>query len=200
MAALFPLDMPTNIGIASIELRAKNTTAMSLSPFTYKQQIHQYSGQMWEADIDLPPMNRDDAEAWVAFLLRLQGRVGSFLLGDPAAKTPRGTARSGDLTFNGNFNGTVYADIPLGDTLKAGDYIQIGSSATASLHKVLADFTGTGSNEELEIWPKPRAAKTSVAMTFLDAKGNFRLNTNEVSWSVNNASFYGISFGAMEVL
>ena len=32
------------------------------------------------------------------------------------------------------------------------------------------------------------------------ASGTFRLSSNQQSWSVNDASFYGITFGAMEAL
>jgi hypothetical protein len=200
MAVVYPISTPTNVGIASIELRAKNAVALAQSPFTYNQQVHQYSGQQWEADVTLPPMNRDDAEAWIAFLMRLQGRVGTFLLGDPAAKSVRGTATSGTFTCDGDFDDTCYANITSGKTLKAGDYFQLGSGSDATLHKVLADFTGTGSNAEIEVWPQPRKARSSVTMDFTEAKGVFRLNTNEVSWSVNDASFYGITFGCMEVI
>lgn len=203
MAVSYPTSMPTNIGIANIELRAKNAVALSISPFTYKQQTYQYAGQMWEADVTLPPMNRDDAEAWIAFLMRLQGRVGTFLLGDPAAKSVRGnadTASTAEFTCGGDFDDTCYANITTGKTLKAGDYFQLGTGSDATLHKVLADFTGTDSDAEIEVWPQPRKARSSVTMNFTEAKGVFRLNTNEVAWSVNDASFYGITFGCQEAI
>ena len=98
MAISYPLSLPTNVGMASIELRARNTVAVSMSPFTYKQQTHSYDGQMWEADVTLPPMNRDDAESWVSFLMSLKGRAGTFLLYDPSAKSARGTATSATVT------------------------------------------------------------------------------------------------------
>ena len=44
MAISYPLSLPTNIGMASIELRAKNTVAVSSSPFTYKQTVYAYDG------------------------------------------------------------------------------------------------------------------------------------------------------------
>ena len=42
------------------------------------------------------------------------------------------------------------------------------------------------------------AAGTSV--TYLSAKGLFRLSSPMTSWSINNASTYGISFDAVEVI
>ena len=194
MAITYPLSLPTNIGMASIELRAKNTVAVSASPFTYKQTVHAYDGQMWEADITLPPMNRDDAEAWIAFLMSLKGRYGSFLLYDPSARSVRGTATS--ATISGSA-GDDTVSVTMTGTLKAGDYIQLGSTSDATLHKVLADQSGNGN---LEIWPKLRKDRTNVSAVLTDASGVFRLSTNETAWSVNDASFYGISFGAAEVV
>ena len=195
MAISYPLSLPTNVGMASIELRARNTVAVSMSPFTYKQQTHSYDGQMWEADVTLPPMNRDDAESWVSFLMSLKGRAGTFLLYDPSARSARGTATAinvtgavGDdsLTVN-SYNGT----------LKAGDYIQLGAASDATLHKVLVDYSGSG---DLEVWPKLRKARSNVSAVLVNASGVFRLASNETAWSVDNASFFGISFGATEVV
>lgn len=194
MAISYPLALPTNIGIASIELRAKNTVAVSMSPFTYKQQTQSYDGEMWEADISLPPMNRDDAEAWISFLMSLKGMSGTFLLNDPSAKTRRGTATSAVIT---GAVGASSVGVVMTGTLKAGDYIQLGTASDATLHKVLQDQSGNGT---LEIWPKLRKARSSVSANLTNSAGVFRLSANETSWSVNNASFFGISFGAMEVV
>lgn len=194
MAISYPLSLPTNIGMASIELRAKNTVAVSSSPFTYKQTVYAYDGQMWEADVTLPPMNRDDAESWIAFLMSLKGRYGTFLLNDPSATSVRGTATS--ATISGSA-GDSSVTVTMTGTLKAGDYIQLGTASDATLHKVLVDQSGDGT---LEIWPKLRKARSSVSADLTSASGVFRLASNETAWSVNDASFYGISFGATEVV
>jgi hypothetical protein len=194
MAISYPLDLPTNIGMASIELRAKNTVAVSSSPFTYKQTVYAYDGQMWEADVTLPPMNRDDAESWIAFLMSLKGRYGTFLLNDPSANTRRGTANSASITGSA---GDSSVSVSMTGTLKAGDYIQLGTASDATLHKVLVDKSGSGT---LEIWPKLRKDRSSVSAGLTSASGVFRLASNETAWSVNDASFYGISFGATEVV
>ena len=194
MAISYPLSLPTNIGMASIELRAKNTVAVSSSPFTYKQTVYAYDGQMWEADVTLPPMNRDDAESWIAFLMSLKGRYGTFLLNDPSATSVRGTATSATITGSA---GDSSVTVTMTGTLKAGDYIQLGTASDATLHKVLVDKSGSGT---LEIWPKLRKARSSVSADLTSASGVFRLASNETSWSVNDASFYGISFGATEVV
>ena len=61
---------PTNIGYESIQLRARQNVAVSESPFTYKQQVIRHVGDRWEASISIPPVLREEAEPWIAFLLR----------------------------------------------------------------------------------------------------------------------------------
>lgn len=206
MAITYPLSMPTNIGIAKIELRAINSVAYSSSPFTFAGQVHAYAGQTWQADISLPNMKRDDAEYWVSFLVSLRGQYGTFLLGDPLGTTPRGVGTGSPLVNGaGQTGGELVLDGATVSTtgwLKAGDYIQLGTSGTARLHKVLADANSDGSgNVTLDIWPHLRTAPINdSAVVVNSAKGLFRLASNEQAWSINEISSYGITFGALEAL
>jgi hypothetical protein len=199
MAISYPLALPTVTRVRSIDLTAINAVAYSQSPFTFSGQAHAYQGQMWQADVSLPPMRRTAAEQWLAFLLSLRGQYGTFLLGDPTCSTIRGTATSCSITGSSGAN-TVSATVPSGETLLAGDYIQLGSAGTATLHKVLVDYTGTGAAADLEIWPAIRTTHTASSATLSNAKGNFRLSSNQQNWSINEAAIYGITFGAMEAI
>ena len=194
MAISYPLALPTSIGIAEITLSADNAVAISQSPFTFQQQIVRHPGQRWSASVSIPPVRRDLAEPWVAFLLALNGPVGTFLLGDPNAKAPRGSATSATIT---GAAGAASPTITMIGTLLAGDYIQIGSGGTATLHKVLQDRTGTGT---IEIWPALRSSVTGATVTLTDTVGRFRLSGNQQSFSINNASIYGISFDCVEAI
>ena len=194
MAISYPLALPTSIGIANITLSANNAVAISQSPFTFQQQIIRHAGQRWTASVSIPPVRRDLAEPWNAFLLALNGPVGTLLLGDPNAKAPRGTATSATLTGTA---GSSSPTITMTGTLLAGDYIQLGSGATATLHKVLVDRSGTGT---LEVWPKLRSTVTGATVTLSNTVGRFRLSGNQQSFSIDNASIYGISFDCVEVL
>lgn len=208
MAESYPLIMPTS-NIGSIRLLARSAVAISSSPFTFKQQVYRHQGQMWEADITLSPMKREQAETWISFLLRLRGQYGTFLLGDPNGATPRGSASTtpGTPVVNGasqtgdelNIDGLP---VSVSGYLLAGDYIQLGSGATATLHKVLEDVDSNASGEAtLNLFPKVRTAPAdNAAVTVSDAKGNFRLNVSETSFDINTASIYGITFGAVEAL
>ena len=154
-------------------------------------------------------MNRENAEEWVAFLMKLYGQKGTFLLGDPLGGTARGSASSaaGTPVVNGasQTGGTLAIDgLPASATgyLKAGDYIQLGSAATAQLYKVLNDADSNGSGEAtLDIWPNLRSSPADGSTVVVaNAKGVFRLASNESNWNINNLAFYGITFGAVESL
>lgn len=208
MAISYPLSLPTSIGIAQIELRATNAVAVSRSPFTFSTQVHAYTGSAWQADVSLPSIRRDLAEDWVAWLLSLRGQLGTFYLGDPNAVTPRGSARDTDTVFtsaavsSGSSIAVDSAPTSITGYLKAGDYVQVGTGTARQLFKVLADVDTNSSGEAtIDVWPNVR---TSIAnnslITVENAKGLFRLSSNEQTYSINEASFYGISFGAMEAL
>lgn len=206
MTISYPLSLPTHTGIAAIALRAVNAVAYSRSPFTFAGQAFAYPGQMWQADVTLPPMKRADAEQWVAWLISLRGQLGTFLLGDPIGATARGTPTGTPLVKGANQTGGTLeidgATTSVTNWLRAGDYIQLGSGSTARLHKVLQNVNSDGSgNVSLDLWPHIRTAPADNAtVTVSSAKGLFRLSNNEQEWSIDSASIYGVTFSAMEVV
>lgn len=206
MAVSFPLALPTTTGIAKIRISANNVVGVSMSPFTAKQQVYKYTGQFWEAEISLPPMKRSEAEYWISFLLKLNGSYGTFLLGDPNGETARGVVTGTPLVNGASQTGNeLVTDGWTTSTtgiLKAGDYIQLGSGASAKLHKVLDDVDSDGSgNATITIWPDLRSAPSdNAAIVVSGAKGVFRLSTNQSDWDVNEASIYGMTFPAREAL
>jgi len=199
MAISYPLSLPNQTSIRSIDITALNAVAYSRSPFTFAGQAQTYSGQMWQADISLKPMRRADAEEWVAWLISLRGQHGTFLLSDPVSNSIRGTATAATISGSAG-DQTVTATVTSGSTLLAGDFIQLGTGADATLHKVLEDYTGTGSGANLEIWPALRKDRSSVSADLTSASGLFRLASNEITYSVSQLAIYGISFGAIEAV
>jgi hypothetical protein len=189
-----------------VRLVANDVVGVSQSPFTAVQQVYRYSGQFWEADITLPPMKRADAEYWISFLLKLNGPFGTFLMGDPNGATARGVATGTPLVNGAGQTGNeLVTDGWTTSTtgiLKAGDYIQLGTGATSRLYKVLDDVNSDGSgNATLTVWPDLRSAPAdNAAITVSNTKTTFRLNSAQTSWDINEATIYGLTFGAREAL
>ena len=206
MAITYPLALPSHTGIRSINLRAVQTVGMTMSPFTYKQQTVVHPGQRWEAEITLPAMQRTNAEAWIGWLLSLRGRSGTFLLGDPLATSPIGNGGGTPVVKGASQTGsTLLIDgctASQSSYLAAGDYIQIGAAASSQLYKVTQVSASDGSgNATLEIWPELRSSPAdNASITVSSAKGLFRLSTNEVDWSINEASMFGMTFPAVEAI
>jgi len=206
MAITYPLALPTSIGMANITLRSTNAVALSSSPFTYAQKVYAYPGQRWSASVSIPPVHRDLAEPWIAFLTALRGQYGTFLMGDPNATSPQGAA-SGTLLIKGasQTGGSINCDDAENDTLilKAGDYVQLGTTAaTRTLHKLLQDVTSDGSgNFTMEIWPHVRTSPSDDStITYTNTVGRWRLASNETEWSIDAATKYGISFDCVEAI
>lgn len=209
MAITYPLNTPTNIGIANITLSAENAVAISQSPFTFQQQIVAHPGQRWAASVSLPPMKRQDAEYWIAFLLSLKGQIGTFLLGDPNCVTAQGSASTtpGTPVVNGGSqtgNTLAIDGLPTSVTgyLLPGDYIQIGSSSATQLYKVLTQVNSDASGQAtLDIWPNLRSSPADNALVIIsNTKGKFRLKSNAQQWQINEISSYGITFDCVEAL
>lgn len=206
MALSYPLSLPATKSPAEVTLRARPVVGLSTSPFSFAQQAYVHQGEMWEADVVLPPMKRANAEPWIAFLLALNGRQGTMLLGPDTINTSaRGTwVGSSPLVRGGSQTGkTLEVDnVSAGVTALAGDWFSLGTGSSTRLHKIVQDATANGSGQlTLEIWPRLRSSPAdNAALTIASPKGVFRLASNVVEWSLQRAQLYGIRFSVLEAL
>ena len=194
------LNHPTSPGIKRMTMQMRVSAGQTRSPFTFQRQVQMNQGQMWMASFDLPPMERDEAEEWLAFLTKLNGRAGTFLLGDPDAVTPRGAALGTPQVKGADQTGSTLVtdgwDADVTGVLKAGDYIQVGER----LHKLLDDADSDATGEAtLSIWPRLRESPADNAIVTINgAKGRFCLAGNVNGWSTDDLMMYGLSFSAEE--
>ena len=173
-----------NVGIQSMTMRLRSATAISQSPFTYDQQVYQHQGVRWEAEVTLPPMKRADAKQLEAFFASLRGQANTFTLGNPLHNTTATGTATGAInatTVTGSFTGAV-----------AGDYFEINSA--------LYIVTEVNSSSSIDIMPPLRVAASSAALDFTLPKGTWRLASNEIGWSINQASLYGFTFACIEAI
>lgn len=204
MSISYPLSLPTNKSSASIVLYADNVNSVSISPFTLKQQIHEFEGEGWMIDVTLPQMNWEDAAPWVAFLTKLRGVQGTFLAGDTTHREPLGNA-AGIIQVNGaqgtggdTLNLKGFGSSVVG-VLKEGDKIQVGNR----LYMVLNDANSTASGlATIDIFPKLRSAVAdSDGVITSSPKGLFRLKNNRQRLMASNRDrIFTLSFQAVEAI
>ncbi len=212
MAITYPLSLPAAPRWRRSAFRYSAVVAVSRSPFTLKEQVQEHQGEIWMADIELPPMPRATAAEWTAFQVSLKGRKGTFLVGDYDARTPLGIATGTPLVDSGGSPAgneirareliTDGWTIDTTGILKAGDYLQIGTGASAQLYMNLTDADSDGGGAvTLNIAPGLRSAPANDAPIIVsNTVGVFRLADNTVAWDADAAAIYGISFSAVEAL
>jgi len=174
-----------NVGFTSMTMRLRSATAISKSPFTYDQQVDQHQGVCWEAEVTLPPLKRSDAKQVEAFFASLRGQANTFTMGNPL----HNTTATGSIT-----SGTAGATTVTGTTTGAvvGDYFEI----SGALYILTAIDSTT-----IDIMPPLRTAiSSSTSLDFTLPKGTWRLSSNEIGWSIDQASLYGFTFACVEAI
>ena len=201
----YPLTLPTVTGIKTQNFGLTRTISISQSPFTNQEQVYQHQGEQWKATFTLPPMKKDSASIWLAFLMSLRGRRGTFKMGDQDRKTIQGTATE-TILVNGaaqtgnaiNLDGFTASRA---NVFLAGDYIQINSY----LYMISANVTADGSGEAtVYVEPSLRtgieAINDNTTVVYSNTTTVMRLDTNFTNWDTNQVSVYGISFSCSEAL
>ena len=201
----YPLTLPTVTGITTQNWGMERVVAVTESPFTNQEQVFEHEGAQWKATFTLPPMKKEKAAVWLAFLMSLRGRRGTFKIGDQDRKTIQGTA-TGTVLVNGasqtgnaiNLDGFTASRA---NVFLAGDYIQINSY----LYMVSANVTANGSGEAtVYVEPSLRtgieAINDNTTVVYSNTTTLMRLDNNELNWDTDKVSVYGISFACSEAL
>lgn len=172
---------------------------------------------LWQLSFSLRPMIADEARIWQAWLLKLRGRSGTFYARDPDYITgytfyANNTAlaasyRLSQAAYVGQ--STIYVTTNLSGNnfpantviFEVGDYLQVGST----LHQVVnaaENTSGSASNGpitvDIEPGLKANAASSAVVYVGADARGIFRLDSDDFGWSSNSNRIYNLSFSATE--
>jgi len=186
MSITYPLSLPNN-KIRRIQFFATSAIGVVASQFTFSRQTQEHAGKMLGAEIVLAPQTREDAAGWNAFILKLSGQLGTFLLYDPLALTPQGVATGTPLVKGASqvvgSQSLVTDGWTAGQTniLKADDCIQIGTGSASQLYKVLNDVDSDGSgNATLDIFPGLLTSPADNApITVTNCVGVFALSQNQ---------------------
>lgn len=182
MSLTFPLQFP-DVGITQFDLRYRKSVAMTESPFSYAQQVHDFGGGRWEAEVTLEPLTYDDSKPLQAFLIGLEGRKGTFEMAHPlhtttmSATTATGSAGDKDITFS--------------QQVTAGTYFSIADKL------YMATETGTSS---VSIQPPLRANASSASVDFTQPNGTWRMATNEVNIYTDVNGLFSVTFACVEAI
>lgn len=204
MAISYPLDPPTSPGVESVTFKAAVSVGVGRSPFTFKTFVHRHAGQVWGASVSLPALTRAQADEWEAWLLSLNGQAGTFWLGDPTRKSPRGAALGVPSTENPNPLGqqalnTIGWTASTAGILVAGDFIQVGQRLYRVLKDVPSDINGRA---QLDIFPSLRESPANgTTVVTQSPRGLFRLASNVYDiFRTRESKFYEVSFEAVEAI
>lgn len=206
MTISFPLQLPALPEKSVIQTTPLNTVAILESPYSFKQQVQRFGGQLWSAEITLPAMLRATAAPWMSLLLSLNGRAGTVLVGDPDAATPLGVATGTPLVDGASQAGGTLTtrgwSASVTGILKAGDYIQLGSGVTTRLHQVIEDAdSDSGGLAALTLWPDLRESPADgAAVVTQSPKGAFRQTANDSGWTTDNRGLTEITLSLIEAL
>lgn len=189
MAITYPLTPPSPFNLSRLSFTGVSATSRNTSPFTLQTQQYNWPGQAWLGSVDCPPMKRADAEEIVAFLLKAQR--GTFYFQDYANPTNRGGV-TGTLTVaTATANGTTLTISGATGSFAVGDWLQISTS----LYKVVQ----SNSSSSVDVFPALRKSYAGgTAITYLNAKGVFRLASPSTEWAIGEASIYGVGFAIIE--
>lgn len=203
MAITYPLALPS-VGFKRIQMGGNAFVAEGRSPYTGTRETQQWGGNLWVATVEFVSMSKAESRAVKAWLLALNGRAGSFLMGDPDAAQPLGVATGTPVVSGAGQTGAALVTTgwtpSITGILKAGDYIQLGSGSASRLHQVLQNASSDGSGvATLDIWPPLRSSPANGAPVVISApKGVFALAQNLNPW--NSEDFVDLSISCVEVL
>jgi hypothetical protein len=198
----YPIAMPAGAP-AMATVRPLSTQGNTESPFTGEQNFFDWSREFWILDFALPPMRGVQADEWTAgFMLKLNGRIGTFYCGIPLRTSPNGVGTGTPLVMSAGQTGrTLITDgwtPSVAGILKVGDCFQLGSGENARVHQLTqtADSNASG-QATLELWPRIQIAPAdNAALILQNPVGVFRIMDADKEWGIEPGKIYTTRFSA----
>jgi hypothetical protein len=185
---------PRVVGPSSIQWTNNEAIANTQSPFTGAIKTYDWGASWFSASVSFGQMDRHSYAAWSAFLMACRGGSNAFMLGDPRAVYPQGSALGTPLV-NGAQSGYTLSTrgwkASQHGLLLAGDYIQIGYRLYCITQNASSDSSG---DSTLDIWPNLRSDNQTDGLSIItrNCKGLFKLKDGGTQTSVN-VGLYGIN-------
>jgi hypothetical protein len=185
-----PLSFPS-VGIQNMSMRLRRVVAVAESPFTLDTQVYTHQGARWEAEVSLPPLSHAQSRSVEGFIVGLIGREGTFTFGNPlhTSTLSNNTVSSAAVRAETFELGSGTVAVPAGTYFELNSYLYIVTEDKAA------------NEATLKFQPPLRSAVTSsLVVKYNLPKSLWRMASNDVGWSINEASIYGFSFSCVEAL
>lgn len=198
----------------SVAYTLRRAQSSVMNPFTLREEIHDWGGERWEADVRYPPMTRDQMQQWRVWIGKGRGRRGEFLL-DAVAQIREGAGHGlvefvtpnaierGDREIEIQTNGDG-PDDAIPNFLRAGDFISVAQylhiveddvdlpAGGAGVRSTTGTFTiSPGARRD---FPQINHAIVQIARP----RGLFRLAEGSVRWEVGPTGLWSLAFRAVE--
>ena len=186
-----PLSFPS-VGIKNMSMRLNRVTSVTESPFTLDTQVAVHQGARWEAEVSLPLRNHAEARSIEAFIVALKGQSGTFTFGNPLHTS---TLSNGAVSSAAVRAETLELTSGAASAISAGTYFEL----LGYLYIVTEDKAANEAT--LNFQPPLRLAVTSAQpIKYNLPKSLWRMASNDVGWSISEASVYGFTFACVEAL
>lgn len=157
----------------------------------------------WAASLSAPDIYEYQASGWQTLLLQLRGKQNQLALWNLARPVPLGTYRGNPTLSSTVAMGATtmtFADVTqTTKTLKAGDFIGIGSGITQQVVMLVADATASSGSITITFEPPLRNAFSSGTSVVWDKpKALFRQVSSSNKWEYSSVFTGGFSLDLIE--
>jgi len=196
-AISYPVSIPEVSGVLALSWSMQQSCAVSESPFTYKQTVHQRLAGRLACSVTLPAMRPAHAAEWRAFIFSLKGQYGTVLFGDLFNSAPRGVAWGSPVINGANQKGyrieTIGWDTNVAGILLAGDWVQIGNTLHAVMKNTNSDGSGGAS---IELFPAVVTSPSSgQSLITNNARGLFKFTSSSLGIETRTIKGYSSPIG-----
>jgi hypothetical protein len=201
-------DIPnTTTQMRTVRFGRSENTQIFESPISGSVQTSELTGGKWMATFNLVTLTRAEAQAWIAFLVKLRGMSGRFYAHDPSNVSALGDLTGSNPQINGGGQtgkSLLVSGFAASTTgvLLAGDAISFDTATWRERHIVTADVDSDSSgNATLPLaFPMRQSPIQNDLIRTTSASCIMRLADNDQAfWNVQEALRFGIQFSGVEV-
>jgi hypothetical protein len=204
MSITYPLTLPTTVDPASFSLYVAHSVSENRSPYSKREQVHDFGGGSWILEATFPLLTEDLADEYLGFISSLKGQWGTFKAGNHRRRTIKGAGlgQSPRVQTSGQTGTSLLTHNWTPSTsniMRQGDFFELNGS----LHMVTQNASSDGIGDALlEITPELRAATVDEdPITIADPKGTFRLVESRPELiKMGLDRLYAVSIKAMEAV